>query len=71
MSVMSPCNYFVASFQWGDLTHQEAAYSMALFAREVMPHFADAAVAGTDGSSSHDSLLTQTLDLRRVIPKPL
>jgi len=30
---------------------QEAASSMALFAREIMPHFADAAVAGTDGSS--------------------
>jgi hypothetical protein len=40
---MYTCNYFVASFQWGDLNHQEASHSMELFAREVMPHFADAA----------------------------
>jgi alkanesulfonate monooxygenase SsuD/methylene tetrahydromethanopterin reductase-like flavin-dependent oxidoreductase (luciferase family) len=35
----SSCNYLVASFQWGDITHQEASRSMALFASEVMPHF--------------------------------
>jgi hypothetical protein len=40
------CNYFVASLQWGDLNHQEASHSMELFARKVMPHFADAAVVG-------------------------
>ncbi len=32
-------NYFVGSFQWGDLTHDEAAHSMRLFASEVMPAF--------------------------------
>ena len=48
-SVDSTCNYFVAFFQWDDLTHQEASYSMELFAREVMPHFADAVVAGNNG----------------------
>jgi hypothetical protein len=40
-------NYFVASMQWGDLNHQEASHCMELFTREVMPHFADAAVAGS------------------------
>ncbi len=29
-------NYFVASFQWGDLTHEEASRSMDLFASEMM-----------------------------------
>jgi alkanesulfonate monooxygenase SsuD/methylene tetrahydromethanopterin reductase-like flavin-dependent oxidoreductase (luciferase family) len=32
-------NYFVGAFQWGDLTHEEAAHSMRLFASEVMPAF--------------------------------
>lgn len=32
----SACNYLVASFQWGDLTHQEASRSLGLFAAEVM-----------------------------------
>ena len=45
----STCNYFVASFQWGDLNHQEASYSMELFARDAMPHFADTALAGHTG----------------------
>lgn len=35
----SGANYFVASFQWGDLTHEEASRSMRLFAQEVMPVF--------------------------------
>jgi len=30
-------NYFVASFQWGDLTHAEALRSLRLFALEIMP----------------------------------
>jgi alkanesulfonate monooxygenase SsuD/methylene tetrahydromethanopterin reductase-like flavin-dependent oxidoreductase (luciferase family) len=33
----SGCNYWVGSFQWGDLTHAEASRSLALFADEVMP----------------------------------
>jgi len=33
------CNYFVGSFQWGNLTHEEASRSMELFISEVMPHF--------------------------------
>jgi hypothetical protein len=41
------CNYFVASMQRGDLNHQEASHCMELFTREVMLHFADAAVAGS------------------------
>ena len=39
----STCNYLVTAFQWGDLTHQEASYSMELFASEVMPLFAEPA----------------------------
>lgn len=39
----SDCNYFVASFQWGDLTHEEASRSLRLFTTEVMPRFADSA----------------------------
>jgi alkanesulfonate monooxygenase SsuD/methylene tetrahydromethanopterin reductase-like flavin-dependent oxidoreductase (luciferase family) len=38
----SGANYFVGSFQWGDLTHEEAAKSLRLFSEEVMPRFADA-----------------------------
>ena len=34
----SGANYFVGSFQWGDLTHHEAMHSMELFATEVMPY---------------------------------
>jgi alkanesulfonate monooxygenase SsuD/methylene tetrahydromethanopterin reductase-like flavin-dependent oxidoreductase (luciferase family) len=33
-------NYFVCSFQWGDLTHEHAMRSLELFATEVMPHYA-------------------------------
>lgn len=39
----SDCNYFVGSFQWGDVTHEEASRSLRLFTSEVMPHFADSA----------------------------
>ena len=34
-------NYFVCSFQWGDLTHAQAMRSIELFATEVMPHYVD------------------------------
>jgi alkanesulfonate monooxygenase SsuD/methylene tetrahydromethanopterin reductase-like flavin-dependent oxidoreductase (luciferase family) len=45
----STCNYLVGSFQWGDLTHDEASRSLELFVREVMPHFVDSPVqAGAD-----------------------
>ena len=37
----SGCNYFVGSFQWGDVTHEEASRSLNLFTSEVMPDFAD------------------------------
>ena len=30
-------NYFVGSFHWGDLSHQEACRSLELFASEAMP----------------------------------
>ena len=32
-------NYFVCSFQWGDLTHEQAMRSIDLFTAEVMPHY--------------------------------
>jgi alkanesulfonate monooxygenase SsuD/methylene tetrahydromethanopterin reductase-like flavin-dependent oxidoreductase (luciferase family) len=33
-------NYFVASFQWGDLTHAQAMRSIELFSSDVMPRYA-------------------------------
>lgn len=38
----SGANYFCASFQWGDLTHEEASKSLRLFTEQVMPAFVDA-----------------------------
>jgi hypothetical protein len=38
----SGANYFVGSFQWGDLTHEEASKSLRLFSERVMPQFSDA-----------------------------
>ena len=41
-------NYFVCSFQWGSLTHEQAMQSIELFVSEIMPHYTDAATpAGT------------------------
>jgi alkanesulfonate monooxygenase SsuD/methylene tetrahydromethanopterin reductase-like flavin-dependent oxidoreductase (luciferase family) len=40
----STSNYFVASFQWGDITHAEAMHSVRLFAEQVMPAVARAGV---------------------------
>jgi alkanesulfonate monooxygenase SsuD/methylene tetrahydromethanopterin reductase-like flavin-dependent oxidoreductase (luciferase family) len=34
-------DYFVGAFAWGDLTHTEVTQSMALYANEVMPAFAN------------------------------
>ncbi len=43
----SGANYFVCSFQWGDLTHEQAMRSVELFATEVMPRYmADPQAAG-------------------------
>ena len=33
----SDANYYVGSFSWGDLTHDESSKSLRLFAEEVMP----------------------------------
>jgi alkanesulfonate monooxygenase SsuD/methylene tetrahydromethanopterin reductase-like flavin-dependent oxidoreductase (luciferase family) len=38
--VETGANYFICSFQWGDLTHAQAMRSIDLFASEVMPHYA-------------------------------
>ena len=32
-------NYFVCSFQWGSLTHEQAMGSLELFIQEVMPYY--------------------------------
>jgi alkanesulfonate monooxygenase SsuD/methylene tetrahydromethanopterin reductase-like flavin-dependent oxidoreductase (luciferase family) len=37
--VATGANYFVCSFQWGDLSHDQAMRSIELFASEVMPHY--------------------------------
>ena len=39
--VESGANYFVCSFQLGDLTHDQAMRSIQLFTTEVMPHYMD------------------------------
>jgi hypothetical protein len=36
----SDANYYVGSFSWGDLTHDESSKSLRLFAEEVMPALA-------------------------------
>src|SRR3989454_1886368 len=35
-------NYFVCSFQWGDLTHAQAMRSLELFTTDVMPRYVTA-----------------------------
>ena len=39
--VKTGANYFVASFQWGDLTHDQTMRSLDLFVNEVMPHYTE------------------------------
>jgi len=34
----SGINYFMGSFAWGDLSFEQSAHSLELFARDVMPH---------------------------------
>ena len=41
--VATGANYFVCSFQWGDIAHADAMRSIELFATEVMPRYAPAA----------------------------
>jgi len=41
--VATGANYFVCSFQWGDITHENAMRSIELFASEVMPRYRAAA----------------------------
>jgi len=38
--IATGANYFVCSFQWGDLTHAQAMRSIELFTAEVMPRYA-------------------------------
>jgi alkanesulfonate monooxygenase SsuD/methylene tetrahydromethanopterin reductase-like flavin-dependent oxidoreductase (luciferase family) len=37
--IATGANYFVCSFQWGDLTHEQAMRSIALFTTDVMPRY--------------------------------
>jgi alkanesulfonate monooxygenase SsuD/methylene tetrahydromethanopterin reductase-like flavin-dependent oxidoreductase (luciferase family) len=37
--VATGANYFVCSFQWGGLTHDQATRSIDLFVEEIMPHY--------------------------------
>jgi hypothetical protein len=37
--IVTGANYFVCSFQWGDLTHAQAMRSIEIFTAEVMPHY--------------------------------
>jgi alkanesulfonate monooxygenase SsuD/methylene tetrahydromethanopterin reductase-like flavin-dependent oxidoreductase (luciferase family) len=37
--VATGANYFVCSFQWGNLTHEQAQRSIDLFVEEIMPHY--------------------------------
>jgi hypothetical protein len=37
--VATGANYFVCSFQWGNLTHDQAKRSIDLFVEEIMPHY--------------------------------
>src|SRR5215510_4489529 len=41
--VATGANYFVCSFQWGDISHADAMRSIDLFTTEVMPRYATAA----------------------------
>lgn len=36
--VTTSANYFVCSFQWGNLTHDQAKRSIDLFVEDIMPH---------------------------------
>ena len=40
--LVTGANYFVCSFQWGELTHDQAMQSLELFSNEVMPYYATA-----------------------------
>jgi hypothetical protein len=37
--VATGANHFVCSFQWGNLTHEQAQRSIDLFVEEIMPHY--------------------------------
>ena len=39
--ISTGANYFVCSFQWGSLTHEQAISSLELFVNEVMPHYVE------------------------------
>jgi alkanesulfonate monooxygenase SsuD/methylene tetrahydromethanopterin reductase-like flavin-dependent oxidoreductase (luciferase family) len=45
--VATGANYFVCSFQWGDLGHAHAMRSIELFASEVMPRYLTPAAAAS------------------------
>ena len=44
LAVLAGTTGLVATFQWGDITHQEASNSLQIFADEIMPQFSEAPV---------------------------
>ncbi len=52
--VETGANYFVCSFQWGDITHEHAMRSLELFATEVMPHYVDTPAPSTADQATAD-----------------
>lgn len=48
--VATGANYFVCSFQWGDLTHEQAMRSIERFATEVMPGYSTVPPGASVGS---------------------
>ena len=50
--VESGANYYVCSFQWGSITHDQAMRSIQLFVDEVMPHYVDAPAEATAAATA-------------------
>jgi alkanesulfonate monooxygenase SsuD/methylene tetrahydromethanopterin reductase-like flavin-dependent oxidoreductase (luciferase family) len=46
-TLQAGADYFVASFQWGSITHAQAMRSLELFGTEVMPKIAERAAVTT------------------------
>ena len=44
-------NYLVCSFQWGDITHEQAMQSVELFSAEVLPDYSRPQIAANLGAT--------------------
>jgi len=47
----SGANYFVAAFQWGSMTHEQALRSVELFGTGVIPRFSSRAAHASRASN--------------------